>query len=231
MDWELWQGPAIHREYTSETWDYNWHWYGWNYGTAEAGNNATHELDIARWALDVHYPNYAFVKADKRHFVDDGWEMYDSILATFEFPEKKVIQWDGQSRNGYQTYGAGRGTIIYGTEGSVFVDRGRYVVYDRYGKIVKEYNAANSESGTALGGGGDISTDHMVNFFETIRGKQKLNAPIDDANISMALVHYTNIAYRIGKGFKVDQNTGRFQDPAAMKLWGRTYQEGWEPTI
>lgn len=231
LDWELWQGPAIHREYTSETWDYNWHWYGWNYGTAEAGNNATHELDIARWALGVHYPNHASVEAEKRHFTDDGWEMYDSMLATFKFPDKKVIQWDGKSRNGYQTYGAGRGTIIYGTEGSVFVDRGRYVVYDRNGKVVKEYNSANSESGTALGGGGDISTDHMVNFFETIRGKEKLNAPIDDANISMALVHYTNIAYRIGKGFNIDQNTGRFKDAAAMKLWGRTYENGWEPTL
>ena len=231
LDWELWQGPAVHREYTSETWDYNWHWYGWNYGTAEAGNNATHELDIARWALDVHYPIHASVQAEKRHFAQDGWEMYDSMLATFEFPDKKVIQWDGQSRNGYQTYGAGRGTIIYGTEGSVFVDRGRYIVYDRNGKIVKEYNSENSESGTALGGGGDISTDHMVNFFETIRGKEKLNAPIDDANISMALVHYTNIAYRIGKAFDIDQNTGRFKDAAAMKLWGRTYENGWEPTL
>lgn len=231
LDWELWQGPAVHREYTSETWDYNWHWYGWNYGTAEAGNNATHELDIARWALKVHYPSYASVEAEKRHFTDDGWEMYDSMLATFKFPDKKVIQWDGKSRNGYQTYGAGRGTIIYGTEGSVFIDRGRYVVYDRSGKIVKEYNSATSEAGTALGGGGDISTDHMINFFETIRGKEKLNAPIDDANISMALVHYTNIAYRIGKGFSIDQNTGRFQDPAAMKHWGRTYEKGWEPTL
>lgn len=48
LDWELWQGPAPRREYTEETWDYNWHWYGWEYGTAEAGNNATHELDVAR---------------------------------------------------------------------------------------------------------------------------------------------------------------------------------------
>jgi len=57
LDWEIWQGPAIHRDYTSETWDYNWHWYGWNYGTGELGNNATHELDVARWALQVEYPN------------------------------------------------------------------------------------------------------------------------------------------------------------------------------
>jgi predicted dehydrogenase len=123
LDWDLFQGPAPRREYTEETWNYNWHWYGWDYGTAESGNNGTHELDVARWALQVGYPIRADVLADKRHFQDDGWEMYDTMEATFRFAGNKVIQWDGKSRNGVKTYGAGRGTLIYGTDGSVFVDR------------------------------------------------------------------------------------------------------------
>ena len=81
LDWDLFQGPAPRRDYTSETWDYNWHWYGWDYGTGETGNNATHELDIARWALQVDYPIHADVQAEKRHFLDDGWEMYDTMFA------------------------------------------------------------------------------------------------------------------------------------------------------
>jgi predicted dehydrogenase len=231
LDWELWQGPAIRREYTHDTWDYNWHWYGWNYGTAEAGNNATHELDVARWALGVDYPIFAEVEGAKRHFLNDGWEMYDTMLATFKFKDNKIIQWDGKSRNGYDTYGAGRGTIIYGSEGAVFVDRTSYRLTDRTGKIIENYDSGSNEAGTALGGGGDTTTDHMINFFNTIRGKDKLNAPIDDANISMAMVHYTNMAYRIGKGFSIDENTGRIYDREAMQLWGRTYAEGWELKI
>ncbi|MDT0688055.1 Gfo/Idh/MocA family protein [Autumnicola psychrophila] len=231
LDWELWQGPAPRRDYTEETWNYNWHWYGWNYGTAETGNNATHELDVARWALQVGFPNHASVEAKKRHFLEDGWEMYDTMEATFKFPEDKIIQWDGKSRNGYNTYGGGRGTIIYGSEGAAFIDRGKYVLTDRSGAVVREVDTASNEAGTALGGGGDMSTKHMVNFFETIRGKEKLNAPIDDANISMAMVHYANIAYRIGKGFDVDENTGRIFDRDAMKLWSRQYENGWEPKI
>ena len=105
MDWDLFQGPAPRREYTQETWDYNWHWYGWDYGTAESGNNGTHELDVARWALQVDYPTRVDVEADKRHFVDDGWEMYDDMEVTFRFAGDKVIAWDGKSRNGYMTYG------------------------------------------------------------------------------------------------------------------------------
>lgn len=231
LDWNLWQGPAIRREYTEETWDYNWHWYGWNYGTAETGNNATHELDIARWALQVGYPQRTEVEAAKRHFLDDGWEMYDTMEATFHFKGDKVIQWDGKSRNGFDTYNGGRGTIIYGSEGAVFIDREKYVLTDRAGKVIREVQSGSAEAGIALGGGGDMSTAHVLNFLDGIRGKANLTAPIDDANISMAMVHYPNIAYRIGKGFDVDEKTGRILDNDAMKLWGREYAPGWEPQV
>ncbi len=231
LDWDLFQGPAPRREYTSETWDYNWHWYGWDFGTAEAGNNATHELDVARWALQVDYPVRADVQAAKRHFMNDGWEMYDTMFATFKFANDTVINWDGKSRNGYDTYGGDRGTIIYGSEGAVFVDRGKYILYDRRGKKIKDNKSASNEAGTALGGGGDMTTGHVVNWFDTIRGKSKLNSHIAEGAISQAMVHYSNIAYRIGRGFDIDDQTGRMYDRDAMKLWGRDYAPGWEPTV
>ncbi len=231
LDWELFQGPAPRRKYTSETWDYNWHWYGWDYGTAESGNNGTHEFDVARWALQVDYPIRVDVEADKRQFVDDGWDMYDDMEVTFRFAGNKVIEWDGKSRIGYSTYGHDRGTIIYGSEGTVFVDREGYTLYDRSGKVIKTNASASNESGTALGGGGDMSTTHVVNLFDTMRGKATLNAPISDGVITMAMVHYSNIAYRIGKGFDIDDASGRMFDRDAMKLWGRDYEPGWEPKI
>jgi predicted dehydrogenase len=231
LDWELFQGPAPHREYTEETWDYNWHWYGWDYGTAESGNNATHELDVARWALQVNLPFHVNTEAAKRHFPDDGWEMYDTMLVRFLFEGDKVIEWDGKSRSGYTTYGSDRGTIIFGSEGTVFVNRSKYELYDRSGKLIKNSRTASNEAGTALGGGGDMTTGHIINFFDTIRGKSKLTAPIDDASISMAMVHYSNISYRIGKSFDIDDKTGRMYDRDAMKLWTREYEPGWEPSL
>jgi predicted dehydrogenase len=227
LDWDLFQGPAPRREYTEETWDYNWHWYGWDYGTAESGNNGTHEMDVARWALQVDYPEHVFVDAQKGQFPDDGWEMYDHVEATFRFAGDKTIKWDSRSRNSYDTYGGGRGVIVYGSEGSVFVDRGVAKVFDRRGDLIKELDSGSNESGTALGGGGSTSTRHVVNFVETIRGKEKLNAPIDDLAISHAMVHYTNVAYRINRPFEVGDN-GIMLDREAMKLWSREYEPGWE---
>ena len=232
LDWELWQGPAPHLEYNDNTWDYNWHWYGWHWGTAETGNNATHELDVARWALGVTYPQHVEVEAAKRHFLSDGWVMYDTMDATFRFPSNKIIKWDGKSRTGYNTYGSDRGTIIYGSEGSVFVNRGGYILYDRMGKKLKDSKSKGNEAGNTLGGGGDMTDDHIANFFNVIRGTEnKLNSPIEEGAISQMMCHYANISYRIGKPFDINTTNGHILDKEGMKLWGRTYQKGWDPKI
>jgi predicted dehydrogenase len=232
LDWEMWQGPAPHMEYMDNIWDYNWHWYGWNWGTAEAGNNGTHEMDVARWALQVKYPEYVNVEAAKRHFKDDGWEMYDTMDATLKFPGNKIIKWDGKSRNGYRTYGGDRGTVIYGTEGSVFLNREGYTLYDRGGKKIKDSKSVGSEAGNALGGGGDMTDTHVVNFFNVIRGKEsQLNSPIEEGAISQMMVHYSNIAYRINRPINVNTETGHILDKDAMKFWDREYQKGWEPKL
>lgn len=230
LNWDMFQGPAPRQDYYDDIWNYNWHWYGWTWGTAEAGNNAIHELDIARWALQVDYPEHVHVEASKQHFEDDGWEMYDNMYATYNFGDSKVINWDGKSRNGYSTYGdgKGRGTVIYGTEGTVFVDRGEYKLYDRRGDLVKESSGGSDESGLALGGGGSTSTQHIMNFYDTIRGKGKLTAPIEDGAKSNHLALLANISYRTNKPFDVDSANGRAYDKDAMQLWSREYEPGWE---
>ncbi len=233
LDWDLFQGPSPRKEYMHNTWDYNWHWYGWDFGTAETGNNATHELDVARWALQVDLPDQVIIEAAKRHFKDDGWSMFDTMEATFRFPGNKIIQWDGKSRNGQRTYfNAGRGTVIYGSEGTVFVDRDGYELFDRTGKSLKVRKSRGKEAGNVLGGGGDMSTLHVVNFFNAIRGKEKLNSPIKEGVKSTHLDHLANIAFRTNKQMlKVDPSTGRILDRSAMKLWKREYEPGWEPKI
>ncbi|MDN3203738.1 Gfo/Idh/MocA family protein [Algoriphagus sediminis] len=229
LDWDMFQGPAPRREYTNDTWNYNWHWYGWDYGTAETGNNATHELDVARWALQVEYPEKVQVSAAKNHFLDDGWTMYDTMEASFMFGDNKVIQWDGKSRNGYNTYGSDRGTIIYGSEGTVFVNRGGYKHYDRDGNLVKDSKSAGNEAGTQLGGGGDMSTLHVVNFFNAIRGTEAQNSNIEDGAISTLLCHLANISYRVDEDLICDPSNGHIQNSKKGKeLWTRNYEKGWE---
>ena len=230
LDWELFQGPAPRTEFIDIAGDYNWHWF-WRWGTGETGNNATHEFDVARWALQATFPEAVQMSSGKYHFKDDPWTMYDTMYATLRFPGNKVINWDGKSRNAYPTYGAGRGTIIYGTEGTVFVDREGYRLYDRDGQLLRERKSAGEEAGTALGGGGDMTTLHIGNFLETVRGKAELNCPISEGAISTHLCHYSNVASRENDTtLAIDPDTGFFKDKDIMKkYWAREYEEGWAP--
>ena len=233
LNWDLWQGPAPRRAYTHDTWDYNWHWYGWEYGTAETGNNATHELDVARWALSVDFPQKVIVDAGKYHFRNDGWEMYDTMDATFVFEGNKTIKWDGRSRNGIDIYGGnGRGTVIFGTEGSVYVDRGHYKIFNRAGDEIKNVKGNSNEGGTQLGGGGDVSTEHVLNFFEAIRGNAKPSSPVEEGHKSTMLCHLANIAYRTGDVLECDTKNGHIlNSKSAQKLWTRDYEKGWKANI
>jgi predicted dehydrogenase len=231
LNWNLFQGPAPREPYKHKIWKYDWHWYGWKYGTAETGNNATHELDVARWALQVDYPQSAYVNANKQHYIDDGWSMYDTMYASFKFEDNKSIVWDGKSRNKYQTYGYGRGTIVYGTEGSVFVNRSLYKLFDRNGEKIEGKSSSDNEQGITIGGGGGMTNRHVVNFYEAIRNNEEQNSPIDEGAKSVYMCHLANIASRVDKPLDIDSSDGRINDNEAMNLWGRDYEPGWEPKV
>ena len=230
LDWDLFQGPAVRREYTFNTWDYNWRWYGWDYGTGEAGNNATHELDIARWALNVDYPNYVDVYAGKYHFVDDGWTMYDTMEAKFKFDGGKTITWDGQSRNAFEkSKEGGRGTKIWGSKGSAFINRSGYQLYNLKDDLIFDSLSKDNNNRYSSGGNiGNMTQRHMKNFFESIRYGEKLTSPISDAVISQSLVHYANVSYRSNQSLKIDSKSAKIKDKRAMKFWSRDYEKGWE---
>ncbi len=66
VNYDLWTGPAPLKPFTRNRFHYNWHWI-WDTGNGEVGNQAIHEIDIARWGLDVRFP--VSVSAVGGHFM------------------------------------------------------------------------------------------------------------------------------------------------------------------
>jgi predicted dehydrogenase len=238
LDYELWQGPAPRQEYLGNLVHYNWHWR-WHWGTAEICNNGTHEIDVCRWALGAGRPEKVTSSGGRYHF-DDGWEAFDTQTASFEFPGDKMITWEGRSCNANPIKGSGgdpgggRGASIHGTEGTVLIDRGGYVVYDNDNNLIEYANEVESGrqvSGTGTVGGGSLTENHVANFLAGIRGEEALRAPIAEGRESVLLCHLGNIAQRTGGALEVDPETGRPQGEEAMALWSRDYEPGWEPSV
>jgi predicted dehydrogenase len=85
VHYDLWTGPAPLRQFTRNRFHYNWHW-NWETGNGEIGNQAIHEIDIARWGLGVRFPTH--VSAMGGHFIfDDDQETPNVLNATYYFDE------------------------------------------------------------------------------------------------------------------------------------------------
>lgn len=94
VHYDLWTGPAPLKPFTKNRFHYNWHWI-WDTGNGEAGNQAIHEIDIARWGLGVRFPTR--VAAMGGHFMfDDDQETPNVLNATWYFDEpngkRKMIE-------------------------------------------------------------------------------------------------------------------------------------------
>ena len=229
LDWDLWQGPAPRRAYKDNIQPYNWHWLR-IYGTGEALNNGTHEVDVCRWALGVDYPQRVTASGGRYHFQDD-WQFYDSLVTSFAYDDK-MISWEDQCCQGMKQYGRDRGSVIMGTTGSVIVDRGGYEGYDLNGKKLSESKAGNAAASTDLVGADSMTTAHFANFIAGIQKGERLNAPIAVGNVSVTTLQLSNIAWEVKRELQLDTANGKIlHDPEAMKLWGREYEPGWAPHL
>ena len=232
LDFELWQGPAPRRDYKDNLVHYNWHWF-WNWGTGEAANNGTHEIDTCRWFLNVDYPTKVTSSGGRYAFKDD-WETPDTQIATFEFGKNKSITWEGRSCNIFPVEGAGRGFAVYGDKGTL-VNYGNddYKIFDYDNKVVKEVKSdAKNDPTNPVSSSGNLDLYHFDNFVRAVKGEVKLTSPINEGHKTVLLCHLANIAQRTGRTLHCDPKNGHIlNDAAAMKLWKREYQKGWEPRL
>ena len=229
LDWELWQGPAPRAPYKDNLQPYNWHWFR-TYGTGETLNNGTHEVDVCRWALGVDYPKTVTASGGRYQFKDD-WQFYDTLVTSFEYDDK-LISWEGKSCSGMKVYNRDRGSTIIGITGTVLVDRDGYEVYDLKGNKTSEFKVGGTTSSSDLIGRDSMTDAHFANFIAGIRAGDKLHSPVSVGNVAVTTLQLANIAWEVGRELHLDTADAHIvNDPAAMKLWGRTYEKGWEPKI
>jgi hypothetical protein len=129
-------------------------------------------------------------------------------------------------------YGRARGTMILGSGGSLIIDQDGWVMTDLKNKTVKQSLAAERGDAVNVVGDDALTELHMKNFLDAIRTEGSLNAPIEDGAKTGLLCHLGTIAHQTGRKLRTDPKTGRIiGDPEAAKLWSRSYEPGWTPTV
>lgn len=218
IDMNLWQGPVTDERDMRPYMHYDWHWL-WHWGNGEMGNNGIHSLDILRWGLQVEYPQRITYNGN-RYWHADKQETPDTGTAVFDFG-KSGMEWVQSSSFPRASEKPLAECLFYGENGTFAISSNTWTIYDFKGVEIGKGKGPNTGDGT-----------HMGNFLDTIRGKAKLNSPIEEGQKSTMLCHLANIAYRTNTVVKVDQKTGKLIDnPAGEKLWKREYRKGWEPKV
>jgi predicted dehydrogenase len=232
LDWDLWNGPAPSQPYNA-TMHGHWHSF-WRYGGGEVTNDAIHQLDLARWALDLNYPK-KISSVGRPHSDAGASEMPDAIATVFEFDKlvmtleqtlyaPYMLKSDPEVRNGdlfpYWEQNGER-IEIYGSEAMMILGRhgcgwqvfGRQknrqpVVIDQmYGRFPDQW--------------------HHENFISCVRSRSTPNSDIEEGHRSALICHAANISYRIGnKQLELDPKTERFvNDSDANALLKYEYRE------
>ena len=233
VNYDLWTGPAPLKPFTRNRFHYNWHWI-WDTGNGEVGNQAIHEIDIARWGLGVGFP--VSVSAMGGHFMfDDDQETPNTLNATFCFDapggKRKMIELE--VRHWVTNHEAEIGTSAYGAGGvpaagltspasnkpadkqqslgpkDAKTNTVGNIFYGSNGYLaIDGYDAYKTwiTDRAEPGPAGKGSADHYANFVDCVRSRraQDIHSPIEEAHISTTLVHLANASYRLGRTLRFD---------------------------
>jgi predicted dehydrogenase len=192
VDYDLWCGPAPKESLMRARLHYDWHWV-WPTGCGDLGNQGIHQMDLARWALNVNELSpRVFSIGGRLGYVDDGSTpntqivVHDYQPAPLIFEVRGLPASAGTEKMG-QYRGAGVGVVIDCEHGYMVIPNySGAIVYDNSGNEIKKFE-----------GGGD----HHANFINAVRTRKAsdLNAEILEGHLSSALCHTGNVSYRLGK--------------------------------
>jgi predicted dehydrogenase len=225
LDWNVWQGPAKEEPFVVKPAGeglfvhYNWHWH-WAYGNGDIGNQGIHQLDAARWGLDVGLP-YRVTSMGGLLLWDDAKQIFDVSSTSFMFKGKdgkdrmailEVRPWCTNDEAG----GTSFGVIFYGEKGwMTFPNYEGYKLYEgRENKLTKHREDGSDQN-------------HYQNFVDCVRSRdtEAINAKVIEGHYSSALSHYALTGARVNRVLEIDPVTELVKnDVEANKYLTREYR-------
>jgi len=209
VDYNLWSGPAPILPVTRPKFHYDWHWI-WAYGNGDLGNQGIHQMDLARWGLNVNelckatfsYGCRLGYKDDQGNPVEDAGETANTQVVVHDYGNKSLVfEVRGLKTENYK--GSNVGVIFEGTDGyAVSNSYSGGVIFDKDGKEVTKFSEGDDKF-------------HFNNFIKAVRSRKltDLNADVEEGHLSSALCHLGNISYRLGSEMTAEET-----DKALAKL-------------
>jgi predicted dehydrogenase len=195
VDWKMFLGSTREQPF-DEYRMRNWRWY-WDFGGGIFTDLMVHWIDVAHWLLDLDHPEKA-VSLGEFNTAKDVWETPDTVQTILHYPGGLQAHFEGTFSNA--NYGAM--ITFMGTEGSLYIDRGRYEIHpdwNRKGKPEEVILGTNPDrKGADFYDKPDGELVHLQNWIDCVRGRKVPTAPAEAGVSGASAAHLANQALRNG---------------------------------
>ncbi|MCA9135844.1 MAG: Gfo/Idh/MocA family oxidoreductase [Planctomycetales bacterium] len=236
LDWNLWQGPVPETDFRylagdngeTQSWSrghYEFRWW-YEYSGGKLTDWGAHHVDIATWGLGLTETGPVSIDPVlAKHPVEfkDGYPLDPSryntateflIQAKFSGGKEIEIRHD-----------QGNGILFEGTEGRLFVNRGRVT-----GKPIEDLKSNPLPDGAMETAYKNRPlTDHFRNFFESARDRKEPISDVASHHRALSTCHLAGIAARLNRKINWDPDSERvIGDPLAESFIKRDRRNGFE---
>ncbi len=188
VDWERWLGPAPAMAFDEQ---HFWHWRCyWNYGTGQAGDLLSHELDFVQYLLGYGIPDTC-ICAGINALLTDGREVPDTWNVVYQFETRGCTVTFDSSMNS----SAGQPVEICGKEAILRFDgiahdaRSFTIRPERFCKRTDLPQAFDPAKTPAPPG-------HVQDFFNCVRSRGKPKCHVEEAFIETVTFLMSVESYR-----------------------------------
>jgi predicted dehydrogenase len=224
LDWDAWLGPRPMRPFRDTIAPYKFRW--WGEYSSQIANWGIHFIDAIRWMMDTDAPS-SVVSLGGIYAVNDDRNIPDTMETIYELPEGGLIifgQYEASSTNAMK-----KGYIeLRGTNGTMFIDDGGWEVEPEKGGQFQE-NKPRMAALTGKSSDGELTTQHMRNFLDCVKSRQKPNADVETGHRSTTFSLLGIIA--LAAKSRIDWDAGKeriINNESANKMLHYEYRAPWK---
>jgi len=199
LNYDLWCGPAKDGPIFRDRLQYDCS-FTWNMGDGESLNQGVHQIDVARWVLDIEEMPRRVISLGGRFLFNDVGDVPNTQIIYYDYPETPILyevhnlRVAKGSNDVLRFRGFSQDGIVVDCEGGwVGIDHGaRCIAFDKDNNRIQAWTSGGN---------------NYANFIDAVRAgdRKLLDSDVLEGQISTRIGHAGNISYRLGK--KADVNT------------------------
>ncbi len=173
----------------------NWRWF-WDFGGGIFTDLMVHWVDVAHWVLNLESPLTASSLGTMVN-AKGIWETPDMVQTIMEYKDGIQMFFEG----GFSNARHGSRIEFMGTEGTIYVDRGRFEIIPDWNRKIKaeEMILGAGRRGADFYDKPDGEKIHLEDWISAMRTRKDPSTPVEAGVHAAAAAHLANKALRSGK--------------------------------